>query len=517
MRNLGTRFFVLAGLVASCLGFTLAQSSQVVVSRAGNDELRRTAYRMRLCPDQLANARRALAAAQTLAPQVAGQSWVGEFGRLLNRLDRVHAPAVLSQLLEQLADRAGETEDARAAQQIMSSAQQLLNALRETDTIAAEEIVRKWPEPKSSGPVEQSLQLMRKSLASEQFNWLGHSDPVKALQRLPEFEAGKIDLYARNNLVQQLLNVGADDEARRLLDDSVAATLQTGLDSGSVYYFGQLFSTTAYAFPDRLPRLISELDPLLSTIPDDSSTVDLYAGQAKIPVSNRENLVLSIIRSMTNRPDMVNQLLNLIPGLRQKLEPLGGIDGFLSPGRPPRPPATTSSQYAISEWRSGTISEASLAELEAGDPSPQEIGELMQAAESLCERDPDRATAIWERLSEILAKKGTIQAVEYFQSILGASVGCQGALSPRIVEQGNKLLARLRRNQTAAVVQPADSQATPQSDPQFAKEQADRLEALLISAQAIGDFDGAMYLADRLADPVVRYQTYLQIAQLIAR
>ncbi len=514
MRNAVTRLIVLACLLASCLVSTLAQSSRVVVSRAGDDELRRTAYRIRLCPEQLGNARSALAAAQTLAPQVAGQVWLGELGSLLNRLDRPHAPAILSQLLEQLADRAGKAEDWKASQQIMSSAQQLLYALRETDPDAAEEIVRKWPEPEGGGAFKPYLQQMRTSLASDQFNWLGRSDPLKAMQRLPEFEAGKVNLQARNNLLQQLIGVGADEAAGRLLDDSVAAAREAGLDAGSVYSFGQLFSTASYAFPDRLPNLVSQLDAVLRGIPEDSGG-DVYAGQAKIPVSGRESLVLSIVRSLSNRPDMVNRLLNLIPGLRQKLEPLGGIDGFLSPGPPPKPPTTTS-QHVISEWRSGKVSEASLADLEAGDPSPQDLNELMQAAGSLCDRDPDRAAAVWERAGEILAKKGGIQAVQYFQSLIAACVGCQGALTPSMVERGNELLARFRREQTQAAVQPPDFQPR-QMDPRFLKEQADRFEAQLIAAQAIEDFGRAMDLADKLADPAVRYQTYIQIAQLIAR
>jgi len=188
MRNLVTRLIVLAGLVASCLGFTLAQASRVVVSRAGDDELRRTAYRLRLCPDQLANARRALAAAQTRAPHVARQTPLSNLGSLLNRLDRPHAPAILSELLDQLADQATKIEDPKASWEIMSSAQQLLNALRETDPNAADELVRNWPEPKRSAPAEQYLKQMRKTLVSEQFSWLSHSDPVKAVEWLSDFE-----------------------------------------------------------------------------------------------------------------------------------------------------------------------------------------------------------------------------------------------------------------------------------------------------------------------------------------
>ncbi len=512
MRSPVTRLVVFAGLLVCSVAFSLGQASRVVVTRAGDDELRRTAYRLRVCPEQLQNARQALAEARALAPEVAGDVWLGDLGQLLNRFDREQAPALLAELLGQLSDQAGKAEDSRSYQQITSSAQMLLNLLREKNPDAAAEIVRTWPEARVEEPGRPFAEQVRKSLANEQFNALSYSDPVEALGRLPEYEGDRLDLQARSNLLQQLVSAGAEEEAGRLLDDSVAQSLEKGLDPNAGYSFGQLFSTAAWALPDRLPNMMSQLEAVLGSLPEQASR-DVYVGAKKVSISARENLVLSIAQSLGNRPDTVSRLLNLAPGLRQKLEPLGGIDAALSP-RAPAPPST--SRRIMSQWRTGAVSEASVARLEAPDANPQEFVELMQGARLLCERDPDRALVLLEQAGGILAKKGAVQALDSFQYLIITCLDCQGTLSPRIVELGNQLLTSIREEKKPRASPPQDPTAVGR-DARFVQEQANRFEALLIATQAVEDFQHAMNLAAAHPDPRVRYQAYTQIAQQMAR
>jgi hypothetical protein len=232
-------------------------------------------------------------------------------------------------------------------------------------------------------------------------------------------------------------------------------------------------------------------------------------------VTSRDNFLLTIVRSLGSRPDLVGRLLDFAPGLRQKLEPLGGVDGFLSGRRTARTTAT--SPQIISEWRSGRVSEASLAELEKQDANPQAFFELMQAARLLCERDPDQGDSLLEQAGAILVKRDDQQVADSFYSLIGTCLECRGSLTPGLLEQGTEIAARLRRAaDQAAPSGPPDPQA-PRPDITFLKEQADRFEGQLIAARAVEDFGGAMEQAAALSDPKVRYRVYLQIVQLIAR
>jgi len=143
-----TRLIVSAGLVVSSVVLSLGQATRVVVTKAGDDELRRTAYRMRLCPEQLRNARQALAAAEALVPDVAGQVYLGDLGSYLNRLDRPHAPAVLTQLLAQLADRAGQAEDWNLQERANRFEAQLIAAQAVEDFGRAMDLAAALPDPK---------------------------------------------------------------------------------------------------------------------------------------------------------------------------------------------------------------------------------------------------------------------------------------------------------------------------------------------------------------------------------
>ena len=121
-----------------------------------------------------------------------------------------------------------------------------------------------------------------------------------------------------------------------------------------------------------------------------------------------------------------------------------------------------------------------------------------------------------DRAGEILVKKGDLQAGEHFQYLVGTCLECRGAVSPRIIELGNQLLERFRREQSPDAVPPSDVQGNP-ADPRILKERADRLEAKLISVQAVEDFGRAMDLAAAVSDPAVRYQAYLQMVEQIVR
>ncbi|RPI27674.1 MAG: hypothetical protein EHM61_07730, partial [Acidobacteria bacterium] len=321
------------GTVVLLTGFFLAsalgQQPRLQVVESGDRELRRTAYRMRLCPEELKNARQALQEAHKLAASVVWEIWLGEIGQLWIVLDRERAGTELRGLIEELRDLAEQSQDPNEYQHVTNSAHSLLSALREVDAAAVEEYVAAWPGP--SGPEgaanrPQILEQMQK----EQVNWLAQRDPDRALERLRAMEGENPDVFTRSNLVNQMYHAGREEEAGALFNETlkITPTLLNDRTAGSA--IGQLVQQAALFFPDRLPEVLGYLAAVPEELPGDQPR-DFLFGENRVSLSQKEGLILDVARYLTGRPDAIAQLVQLAPGIREKLQPIGGLDGALSP------------------------------------------------------------------------------------------------------------------------------------------------------------------------------------------
>ena len=328
-------------LLCLCLGmFASPASSQEKGGRVEvvkPQDLKRTAHRLRISVEQLANARTALREATDLAlrldPPVLSD--YGSLARLWIQLDRKSAREMIGLMIAQLSRNAQAAEDLESYRKHSSQAQQLLIALLELDPEKAMQIVELWPAP-SRRLVEagdQALTQFQNDWNNQFMRQASNTDPLQLYEQLLQPQkAQSIPFWAKGRVASALMGQNQKDKARALLDQAIEDMGKRPPGPGSNYDYESFLRELARLYPERFLDAFNTYQEMIArqdAFPNFSAHVQ--AGGIQISLNAAESAALNIVRSLGYRPELCLKLLDSVPGLRDKLEQAGGIDNVLSP------------------------------------------------------------------------------------------------------------------------------------------------------------------------------------------
>ena len=215
-----------------------AQNSRVVVVNTASKELKRTAHHLHIPVEQLRNARKALQEATDLVPAIDPYPTDQLMSLAMNwrTLNRPKSNSVIKSFIQDLKSQAAQSSDFSSYQRMASEAVAITEWDDELDYERKMEMIRSWPDPPSSlGDAAADFRKNMESQAKSQFlgRLLG-SDPEKAYDILSQ--PGEIDPrnYTVSGLIaQNLMSIGKNDDALRLIDQTMADFRQRSGDSKS--------------------------------------------------------------------------------------------------------------------------------------------------------------------------------------------------------------------------------------------------------------------------------------------
>jgi hypothetical protein len=243
--------------------------------------------------------------------------------------------------------------------------------------------------------------------------------------------------------------------------------------------------------------------------------------------------------------------LNSIPGLKSKLDRVGGIDGIVGPRDRFQPPlsmnysidgrsrpafnssgsgSSLSSVGGSGPAGSGPPSIADLYESVRGklaqDPamvrkklddasrSPEQIDALIMLGSRAAYQEPDLASLALEAATKLIPQVEPLQKrASVFQSLMRAAHTCDGEVDGELLQQGLDIVRQLREEEAARASASPASGPTP---PGRMTGLADQLEMAIVAELALQNFSGAMRYV-RLMPEEMKLQALLRIVQTLVQ
>lgn len=336
--KLTASLFLFTFFLAMVLGLNgQAQERRLIVADSDDAELRRTALRLRMCPERLQQLRGLLDRATRLVSAMKDPSDVSHsFDRLAGawvKLDRSRAESAIETLLEKLRAVAAATADSQA---YMRATEQAIRLNRHLEPFLPDGDFRHlegWPDPPPTH--QREFDQWEERLIRQQMYSTLREDPLRALEQLEEGEQQFPDLNFRLQLIQRLLNHGSDDQASRLLDDTLEGLLSDSHDiPNGLHISSQLVHQTAQHFPERLPDALEAWYQQILMTPAGQGGRQVQIEGQSFHITSQQQQVLNTVRNLLHsRPTTALEILNWFPDLAGKLETMGGIDAYLNSSR----------------------------------------------------------------------------------------------------------------------------------------------------------------------------------------
>jgi len=542
------------GIGAACLLVPLSFGQTVVSFGDSAKELKRTAHQLRISVDHLKNARTALKEATLLAQRSTDSTVFSQLAMSWTRLDRTKAPQALEDLYAWLRTSAQDAKDAQAYQRFKSSAQSLLRPLATLDSDRAVALWRLWPDPPTSLGEDfrrssiQSSALFAKQLAGSA------SGPVAGPDLAVLSQAAATGSYSSAGmLATQLIQSGDRAEALKVVDQAIVDFSQREPDQRTLPNYLSFVRQLPNVDPNRYLQALSALMPALQKQASPNAGGTVTVGNQTLQLTAQEATVIDLCRNLMGRPDLAMKTLNTMPGLKSKLDPIGGIDAIVSPPRGTQD--TVSMTYSIdgmsrTNYTSGGNS-SSLSTTRVGDqpgrPSspvtsgmdlyqslrgklakdpefvrqklaeasrtPEQIDALIMLANRANMQDPDLASAALESATGLLMQvEPLMKRASVLQNLMRSYQSCEGEVDPGLLQKGLELVQQLRDEEKDRPM-PAMPQGAPVMRTGGA---SDQLELAIVAELALSNFDSTMsYL--RLLPELLKLQALVRIVQSLSQ
>jgi hypothetical protein len=517
-------------------------------------ELKRSAHQLRISVDRLKEARAALKEATNLARHSTDSSTFSQLSQDWVRIDRASAAAALEDLYGWLRTTARDAPDTPTYQRCMSGAESMLRQIATLDSDKAVGLWRMWPDPpaalgESMPNLREEVSRFEKQLAAEGSG----SGMAPDLTTLKE-QAAKGNYTAAGSLAGQLSRSGDRAEALKVVDQAVANFMQGSQDPRAISSYLNFVRQLPNIDPDRYLQALNALVPPLSSQagPNTGGTVTVRNQTLQLTAAEAE--AIELCRNLNGRPDLAMKTLDTVPGLKSKLNGIGGIDGIIGP---PGPMNTSKSPVSLSysidgvnkttfsstsngsyqtttpinvtptnpgaARESGTLLYQSLHGKLAKDPafvkqkladaarSPDQIDILINLANSASYSDPDLASLALEFASRLVMQVEPLsKRANVIQQLMQAYQQCDGEVDAALLEEGLVLVQQLRDEQNSA----AAPMPPPQGPGPGRGTMADQLEMTIIAWRALDNFDGALKYLRPMSDDL-RLQALLRIVQTL--
>ncbi len=544
-------FVILSCFVGLSVPSMFGQTVVPVATQA--KELKRAAHQLRISVDHLKNARDALNQATDIAKRSSDATVLSQLSQEWTRLDKSKAPSAIEDLYSWQSTAARDAADAQSYQRSASAAEALLRSLASIDSDRAVSLWQLWPDPPSSlGEDFRKRQNEVSALFAKQLAGTGSSPGMNMGPELTMLKdaAAHGDYSSAARLATQLNQTGDRAEALKLVDQAIADFKQREPDQGALAAYRTLVTQLPSIDPD---RYLMALNSMVLTLdrqgkPDTGGTVTI--GDQTIQVTGAEALVIDMCRRLNGRPDLTMKTLNTIPGLKSRLDRLGGIDIIAAGARGGAPPV--SMNYSI-DGKNRTSFDNTGAGIPGGagpaangvasrlpgmdlyqsvhgklakDPAfvrqklaeasktPDQIDGLILLASRAGSTEADLTDLALDAASRLVMQVEPLQKrASALQNLISQYQRVDGEVDADLLQKGLFIVQQLRseeKNRGMPNVTPNGTVTRVMSST------ADRLEIAIVAELALDNFDSAMkYL--RLMPDEMKLQALLQIVQSLTQ
>jgi hypothetical protein len=352
-------------------------------------------------------------------------------------------------------------------------------------------------------------------------------------------------------IATSLVRANQKEKARQILDQAIVELAGRAPDPSKCSDIEGFLRGLLNYYPERFIDAFEIYKGSLSgQDPVTTPGVIYQLGEERVLVSKSESVAMNMIRDMYGKPDLTLKLLDSYPGLRAKLEPVGGIDRVLNPGSmsisgspmvrsypanapPPPPPGIVPGAPAAGS--AGTVA----------PEKPISPDELFRSLRNKAEANPE---AVRRKLMDAYSKKeyfatltslaqtasfvdpdlsvialevahGLIPAFENLQqrasslrSLITSARRIEGEIEPTLLSEGYILVMEMREEEKARAS--AADQPTPGAT---ALQPSDDMVIFLLTQNALDDFQAALSRIHSISDDVIRIKALMQIALSLSR
>lgn len=524
-------------LFALSLAYTCfaQQKPRFEVVNASSKELKRTAHRLRIPVEQLKNAREALKEATDLIRKTDPYPMKQLFNlvQMWTQLDRSRSKEVIDSFINDLRSKAAKCTDLGQYQSITSIGLSLIQQNSTASPEKALQLIRDWPEPNIAA--SDQLKSFRDGLESQMKNQvlsqLANSDPEKALSLLPQpGDSGSYPYSIASQVAMNLMNSGKKDAALRLADQVIGSfdpnASKENPDLMNYQYFVQ---TVGRIDAGRANSALGGLVTALMNQPDSDNCgyLGIKTGGTSITLTCSETRMFNLVQNSRSSPTFAMKALDSMPGLKSKLEGIGGIDGLWGSN-------SLNMSYYSGKNQQGTVSSGGgtfvnpynlIQELKGKDASTiksklkdKTVDELISLAMNAAYQDPDFGATVLEMAEPLIPQVEPLQKrATVLQNFIQAHRQVEGESDPEMLKTGFVIADQLRQEQ-------AEKEETQKSNPliivggvrNFGISQPDQLEAFLVAELSRDNYESAMRYARSVESNNAKLQCLILIAQALS-
>ncbi len=512
-----------------------AQEGRIIVEKAvASKELRRAAHQLHIPMDRLMKIRDLLKESTDLArgldPMPAQQS--GLLGSYWAQFDKGRAAANIESLIAAVKQAGQKAASIGDYQQAGAVFQSLLQTLATLDPEKAIRQARQWPDPPqalgddAAKLRDQSKRLYLQSLIQQ----LIYQDPQKAASMYAELGPPTPSDYSTTaQMALQLARSGQKDRALSLVDGVIAEYQSEKPDLNNLQQFAYFLPQVAGLDPDRFMAGVTLLTDPSSGQASGSppSSVVLMIGDQSLSLSQPESIMLNVLRGLHGRPELLLKALDATPGLRDKVDQLGGIDNVLSPSGnmsfrtlvtstggissmsyvygkyTPDKPTTLFDQLKGKATADPSLVRHKLAEAAQGSDG---INVLVNLAQRACYEDPDLGSIALEMAAAMLPEVQPLeQRATTLQNLVSAYRNCEGEVPADLLRDGFVLADQVRQEYEEKNPQAAT--------PRVTYTIADSLEQALTAEVAVDHFDAALKYLRAKPNDEKKLAAYLRVIE----
>jgi tetratricopeptide (TPR) repeat protein len=509
-----------------------AEKPGLVVVSSQSKELKRAAHRLRIPAEQMKHAREALQEATDLAKQIKPCPFdqIPNLVQMWDQVNRPKAKRVVESFISDLRSETAECPDFPCYQRATSVAMSLMQSNFDYEKTIQQ--LRSWPDPKPAlGDAAVAFRnTLETQVKNQAISRLAYSEPEKALKLLSE--TGNTDAYnytASGQIAQAFMNAGKKEDALRLIDQGISKFNQNTADPRMLQEFENFVRMTASTTDST--RTTAAIGQLITALTNQSASVQcnatLRAGDISLALTCAESRILNLIRNLPMRPAFMMKTLDSVPGLKSKLDGVGGIDGLYGGGMGGSTPVTISAgppagQRApisvgvttgptanlpalIQELKGKAESDPAVAR---GKLKDLDVDALLNLAMNASYQDPDLAGLAIEMAQPMLSAVEPLQKrASTLQNLIRASRQVDGEVDQELLRSGFILADQIRQElseKTPTKVVPINSYMTAG---------ADQLEVFLVSELSRDSFDSAISYARSLENNTFKLTCLIQIVQ----
>lgn len=444
--------------------FAQPTEPKVVVERLDSSDLERTAHRLRISVEQLQQARQVLDEATELLAKAELQDLAkgGQIAAFWGKIHRRQAIDRLEGLIMQRSRQVPGLEDPSGYDVLTKWAIQTASRLASLHPSRALQAVEAWPPPpRHLGERAADLyEQIHSKLAGDGFPSRYDKDPPGTLGRLLNSSSPVGRIYS------ELIEVRRSQdrqEANRVIDEFVAEMGKMDAQRGTLLQLSNMIQRTGELPHDRTEELSEALVSAYQRYGDSQAEGLSYLFEAngqQVELGPGEYQFLHDLRRFAGQPEMTLRMADSWPGLREKIDLMGGLDRAISArpahlrrpadsGNPSPQQNADKAMELLQELRYEALEHPGWVRRRLDQTAQQSqdgFNLLMRFAQSSRILQPELAALALERAKAFIDEaQDPVAASSCFMYFARTYRELEGSLTPALIRQGFQLLDDLEQ------------------------------------------------------------------------